>query len=278
MRIKPGVEAHTHDFIKTGQIDSKFGVAIAGGEAMDTFKAAKNLENIEIAGLHCHIGSQIFDAEPFAQTAEIMIGFMAEVKKETGIELYELNLGGGFGIKYTKEDAPLRGSEYMKKSVEAVKKYAAQYGINEPFLMFEPGRSIVGEAGITVYEVGIIKDIPGVRKYVSVNGGMADNPRYIMYEAKYDAVLADRPLADKSEQVTICGKCCESGDLLMKDVMMPNIKSGDLLVVLSTGAYNYSMSSNYNRLAKPAVVMTNNGKSRVIVKRETMEDLIRNDL
>lgn len=276
IRINPGIEAHTHEFISTGRIDSKFGIALK--DVVGVFNAAKSYEMIEFAGFHCHIGSQIFETNPFIEAAKVLIKLMADVKKETGIELYELDLGGGFGIKYTDEDKPRAYTEYVKDTIEAVLSASGEYGINPPFLIMEPGRSIVGGAGITLYTVGAIKDIKGVRKYVSVDGGMADNPRFIMYGARYDALLAERPLEKKVEKVTISGKSCESGDLLIRDILMPEIKRGELLAVLSTGAYNYSMSSNYNRLPRPAVVMIKDGEPRIIVKRETYEDLTRNDL
>lgn len=277
-RIKPGVEAHTHEFISTGQIDSKFGFAIENGEAIEIIKYAKNLKGIKIIGLHCHIGSQIFDTEPFVLAAEIMMNFYARVKEELGIELEQLDLGGGFGISYTAEDAPLAYEEYIKEASAAVKKVCDEKGLKQPFMLMEPGRSIVGDAGITLYTVGNIKDIPGVRKYVSVDGGMGDNPRYILYEALYDGVLANRATDKPEEMVTVCGKCCESGDIIIKEANLPKAKMGDILAIMSTGAYNYSMASNYNRIPRPPVVLAQDGKSRVIVKRETYEDIIKNDV
>jgi len=278
LRIKPGVEAHTHEFIQTGQNDSKFGVALEGGEAYETMEKANRLNNIELCGIHSHIGSQIFDEQPFVLAAKLLINFMAQVKNNLGMNLYELNLGGGFGIKYTKNDRPKPYSVYMKDLLEAVSKKCSELSMEKPFIIVEPGRSIVGAAGITLYNVGEIKDIPGIRKYVSVNGGMADNPRYIMYGAEYEALLATNPFGECTQKVTIAGKCCESGDILIKDIKMPEMKRGDLLAVLSTGAYNYSMASNYNRLTKPAVVMIRDGVPRVVVKRESYEDIIRNDV
>lgn len=278
LRIKPGVEAHTHEFIQTGQNDSKFGVSLEGGEAFRAMEKANRFDSIELCGVHSHIGSQIFDEQPFVLAAKLLINFMCEVKKELGINLYELNLGGGFGIKYTKKDKPKPYSVYMKDLLEAVKRKCDDLAFPKPFIIVEPGRSIVGSAGITLYNVGEIKDIPGIRKYVSINGGMADNPRYIMYEAEYDALLCKNPFADRTEKITLAGKCCESGDIIIKDIMMPPLKRGDLVAVLSTGAYNYSMASNYNRLPKPAVVMVRDGVPRVVVKRESYEDVIRNDV
>jgi diaminopimelate decarboxylase len=277
-RIKPGIEAHTHDFTKTGQIDSKFGVALENGEAYEIIKMASKMSNVSVKGIHCHIGSQIFELAPFQTAAEVMIDLMVKVKKELNIEITELNLGGGFGIKYIDEDTPLECEDYIKAVVESVKGECAKNNYNLPVLLFEPGRSIVGSAGITLYTVGAVKDIKNVRKYVSVDGGMTDNPRYALYNAKYDAVLASRPCDEKTETFTIAGKCCESGDLLIKDIKLPKIKAGDLLAVLATGAYNYSMSSNYNRTPRPPVLFVSNGSSRIVVKRETYDDIVRNDL
>ena len=277
-RIKPGVDAHTHSFIQTGQIDSKFGVALENGEAFEIYKKASEMSNVNPDGLHCHIGSQIFDIEPFEKTAEIMMNFAADLKEKLNLNIKKLNLGGGYGIMYTKEDDPVPYDEYIKNVSEVVKRTAQKRGIDCPFILMEPGRSIVAPAGITLYTVGGVKDIKNVRKYISVDGGMSDNPRYIMYESEYSAVVANNANAKAKEKVTIAGKCCESGDLLIKDTMMPEINVGDTLAVLATGAYNYSMASNYNRIPKPAVVAVSGGKSKVVIKRETYEDMIRNDL
>ena len=277
-RIKPGVDAHTHSFVQTGQIDSKFGVALENGEAFDIIKHAMSLENVKVTGVHCHIGSQIFDIEPFMKAAEVMMNFIGDLKDKLGLEIEELNLGGGYGIMYTENDDPIEYDEYIKHVSEKVKEVADKRGVKLPFIFMEPGRSIVASAGITLYTVGCVKDIKNVRKYISVDGGMADNPRYIMYESEYTAVVANKAKEKPSEKVTIAGKCCESGDILLKDTMMPEINVGDTLAVLATGAYNYSMSSNYNRIPRPCMVAVSGGKSRVVVKRESYEDLIKNDL
>jgi len=277
-RIKPGIEAHTHDFIRTGQIDSKFGFALETGEAFEIMKQGMQLFNVEIVGVHCHIGSQIFDLEPFKLAARVMMNFIADVRDKLGLEMKELNLGGGYGIKYVPENDPIEYDKYIEAVSEVIKEVALERNLKLPFILMEPGRSIVASAGITLYTVGAVKDIPNIRKYVSVDGGMTDNPRYILYQSEYDAVLANNPAAEKVETVTIAGKCCESGDILIKDIKMPVIKPGDYLAVLATGAYNYSMSSNYNRIPRPPVVMVNNGQSKLIVKRETYEDIIRNDI
>lgn len=278
LRIKPGIDAHTHQFIRTGQIDSKFGFALETGEAMEAVKVAVKYSNVNLKGLHCHIGSQIFDIQPFVEAAKVMLGFIKQIKDETGLSIKELNLGGGFGIKYINEDAPAPYDKYMELVSEAVTESCKKYGIDVPYIFIEPGRSIVGEAGITLYKVGGIKHIPNIRTYVSVDGGMCDNPRYALYKSSYTALIANKAGLPTDEKVTIAGKCCESGDLIQENTYIQKPEIGDIMAVLSTGAYNYSMSSNYNRIPRPAVVMVNGKNSRVIVKRETYEDLIRNDL
>ncbi len=277
-RIKPGIDAHTHDFVKTGQIDSKFGVALENGEAAQIHRYAATLNNIQIDGVHCHIGSQIFDVEPFCEAAKVMINFIADLYESLSLKVKILNLGGGFGIQYTAGDDPLSPAEYIKKVAETVKEIAKQRNIELPFLVFEPGRSIVASAGITLYTVGCIKEIENVRTYVSVDGGMADNPRYILYGSKYSAVVANNASAKPIAPVTIAGKCCESGDLIQENIMMPEIKVGDTLAVLATGAYNYSMASNYNRIPRPPIVAVRGNEKKLIVKRETYDDLIKNDV
>lgn len=276
-RIKPGIDAHTHEFVRTGQIDSKFGVALENGESEEIMRVAAALPNVTVVGVHCHIGSQIFDYEPFALAAKVMMNFIADMRDKHGIHVTELNLGGGYGVKYVDEDNPVPYEAYINDIAAVIKDVAQKRDFPLPTVVIEPGRSIVAAAGITVYTVGMVKDIPGVRKYVAVDGGMADNPRYIMYQAKYDAALVKAPNAPRTEVVTVAGKSCESGDILIKDIALPPVAKGDSLAVLGTGAYNYSMSSNYNRLPRPAVVMISKGKSRVVVQRETLEDLIRND-
>ena len=277
-RIKPGIDAHTHSFIRTGQIDSKFGLALENGEAMVGVKRALALKNVELCGLHCHIGSQIFDISPFELAAEVMMDFIAKIKEETGAEIKELNLGGGFGIKYTGEDKPAPYSDYMNRVAAVIKKKAEEHSMELPFIIIEPGRSIAGAAGITLYTVGAVKEIENVRTYVSIDGGMTDNPRYILYQSTYEILCANKANEPKTEKITLAGKCCESGDLIQENAMIQKVVPGDTIAVLSTGAYNYSMASNYNRIGRPAVVMTNNGESRIIVKRESFEDLVRNDV
>lgn len=277
-RIKPGIDAHTHSFIQTGQIDSKFGVALENGEAFDLIQKAIGMHNVKLTGLHCHIGSQIFEIEPFCKAAEVMMDLIGDLKEQLGIEIDELNLGGGYGIMYTEKDDPIAYDQYIQHVSEVVKETAKKRSVKLPKIYMEPGRSIVASAGITLYTIGGIKDIKNVRKYVSVDGGMCDNPRYILYQSEYTAVVANHADEKPSETVTIAGKCCESGDLLAKDLMLSQTSVGDTLAVLATGAYNYSMASNYNRIPRPAVVAVSDGKARVVVKRESYEDLVRNDL
>ena len=278
LRIKPGIDAHTHNFIKTGQIDSKFGFALETGEAFEAVKLAITHPNLNLRGLHCHIGSQILETEPFCAAAEVMIGFIAKIKNELGHEIDDLNLGGGFGICYTEADDPKPYASFMEAVSKVVHSKCEELGVKLPFILIEPGRSIAGPAGITLYTVGAKKVIPNIRTYVSIDGGMCDNPRYILYQSEYDALVANKADKPKDTKVTIAGKCCESGDLIGENMPLQDVEAGDIIAVCATGAYNYSMSSNYNRLQKPPVVFVKDGKTRVVVKRETLEDLIRNDI
>ncbi len=277
-RIKPGIDAHTHNFVKTGQIDSKFGFALETGEAFEAVKQAITCENVNLMGLHCHIGSQIFDIAPFEEAARVMLNFIAKIKNELHYEIKGLNLGGGFGIKYLNEHDPVPFETYMEKTSEVVKDTCSELGISLPYIFIEPGRSIAAPAGITLYTVGARKEIPNIRTYVSIDGGMADNPRYILYQSEYEAIVANKATQERTEKVTIAGRCCESGDLIGENMPLQHAESGDIIAVCATGAYNYSMSSNYNRLQKPAVVFVNNGESRIAIKRETLDDIIRNDI
>ena len=278
LRIKPGIDAHTHNFIKTGQIDSKFGFALETGEAFEAVKLAITHPNLNLRGFHCHIGSQILETEPFCAAAEVMIGFIAKIKNELGHEIDDLNLGGGFGICYTEADDPKPYASFMEAVSKVVHSKCEELGVKLPFILIEPGRSIAGPAGITLYTVGAKKVIPNIRTYVSIDGGMCDNPRYILYQSEYDALVANKADKPKDTKVTIAGKCCESGDLIGENMPLQDVEAGDIIAVCATGAYNYSMSSNYNRLQKPPVVFVKDGKTRVVVKRETLEDLIRNDI
>lgn len=277
-RIKPGVDAHTHDFIKTGQIDSKFGFALETGEAMEAVKATVGMENVKLRGLHCHIGSQIFDVDPFELAATVMLDLYKKIKDELGIEFDELNLGGGFGIKYLESDTPRPYADYMAKVSKIVHEHSEKLGLKVPFILIEPGRSVVGAAGATLYTVGCVKEIPDIRTFVSVDGGMGDNPRYILYQAEYEIICANKANEERSETVTVAGKCCESGDLIQEGTKLQKVAPGDVLAVLSTGAYNYSMASNYNRIPRLPVIMVKDGESRIVVKRETYEQVCECDV
>ncbi len=281
LRINPGVEAHTHRFIQTAKTDSKFGFSVADGMAEKITQYALTKKHVHLAGYHCHIGSQIFEKQSFLLAVDKMMAFIAEIGKKYSFETEVLNLGGGYGIWYTDEDAKFSCADYadyLKAIIRELKAKSQEYGVRSPFLVVEPGRSIVGEAGVTLYTVGAIKEIPGIKKYVAVDGGMFDNPRYALYQAKYTAILANRAAEKPTEVVSVAGKCCESGDLVCADVSLPKAESGDILAVLSTGAYNYSMASNYNRNFIPPVVLVKDGKAEYIVKPQTFEDLVRNDV
>ena len=281
LRINPGVEAHTHRFIQTAKTDSKFGFSVADGMAEKITQYALTKKHVHLAGYHCHIGSQIFEKQSFLLAVDKMMAFIAEIGKKYSFETEVLNLGGGYGIWYTDEDAKFSCADYadyLKAIIRELKAKSQEYGVRSPFLAVEPGRSIVGEAGVTLYTVGAIKEIPGIKKYVAVDGGMFDNPRYALYQAKYTAILANRAAEKPTEVVSVAGKCCESGDLVCADVSLPKAESGDILAVLSTGAYNYSMASNYNRNFIPPVVLVKDGKAEYIVKPQTFEDLVRNDV
>lgn len=278
LRLSPGIDAHTHEFIKTGKIDSKFGFAIGLGTAMDVVKLALNMPNLILMGIHCHIGSQIFDLAPFELAARVMLGFISDIKTQTGYDVPELNLGGGFGIKYTQGDDPVAYDHYMESVSGVVKSLVAELGLKLPFIIIEPGRAIVGNAGTTLYQIGNIKEIKGVRTYVSVDGGMTDNIRFALYNSEYEFTVANRASQPKTELVTIAGRCCESGDLLGRNVAIQECKPYDYLATFSTGAYNYSMSSNYNRTPRPAVVFVKDNSSYLAVRRETIDDLVRNDI
>ncbi|WEV19698.1 diaminopimelate decarboxylase [Clostridium perfringens] len=277
LRITPGVEAHTHEYIKTGQLDSKFGFPVIGNTVYDAIKRAMELEYIELNGLHCHIGSQIFDLEPFEDTTEIMLNLINDIKETLGYEIKELDLGGGFGIYYTEGDKPKEIEEYCSVIINKADEICRKLNMNVPILSIEPGRSIVGNAGLTLYTVGAIKEIPNIRKYVSVDGGMSDNIRPALYSANYESLIANRVFDNSKEIVTVAGKCCESGDVLLNSIEMPRMETGDILAIMSTGAYGHSMANNYNRIPKAAVVSVSNGISKVMCKRETYEDLLRNE-
>lgn len=278
LRLTPGIEAHTHEYIRTGQIDSKFGFTLPNGQAIAAVKRVKERPGLEYKGLHCHIGSQIFDVEPYRHAAEVMMAFIDQITNTTGLITEELDLGGGFGIVYTKGDNPPPVEAYAEAIMEGVHGEAQRRGLKVPKVVVEPGRAIVGTAGSTAYTVGSVKEIPGVRKYVAVDGGMADNIRPALYGARYEAILANKAAAEATEVVSITGKCCESGDMLIWDVALPEVEPGDILLTPCTGAYGYAMASNYNRLGRPAAVLVKEGQADLIIKRETYEDLLRYDV
>jgi diaminopimelate decarboxylase len=273
LRIKPGIAAYTHDFIQTGQEDSKFGFGLMDGSVMEAVQLALKSSNLELQGYHCHIGSQILQLDPFRLAAEIMVNLMASVRDKTGFVASELDLGGGLGIRYEQADNPPSIESFVKNIVQTVIETAKERKLPLPRLVLEPGRSIVGEAGVTLYRVGVIKDIPGIRRYVSVDGGMMDNIRPALYGVHYHAILANKAAQLPAEKVTIAGKACESGDILIKDIHLPRVESGDLLAVFSTGAYCYSMASVYNHNPRPAVIFARDNVPRIIIRRETYADL-----
>ncbi len=281
IRINPGIEAHTHAFVQTARTDSKFGFSISDGTAEKMTNHVLSKSNLVLKGYHCHIGSQIFEKQSFVLAVEKVMDFVAYIKSKTKFEADCINLGGGFGIWYNDEDPKLKlcdYTDYLESMINALKDKTQQLSLKNPYLIIEPGRSIIGEAGITLYTVGAIKEIEGIKKYVAVDGGMFDNPRYALYQSKYSVLLANRADEPCTEKVTIAGKCCESGDIIAVDVPLPKVKSGDILAVLSTGAYNYSMASNYNRNAVPPAILVNGTHVEYIIKPQTYEDIVRNDL
>ena len=278
IRITPGIEAHTHDYIMTGQEDSKFGFGLSNDQAEEALLKIIDSSWLIPSGIHCHIGSQIFETTGFILAVEKIFQKLSGWKKKFSYEPEILNLGGGFGIRYTKEDAPRPAAEYVNDIIKEVKKQAEEHSMKIPELGIEPGRSLVGDAGITLYKIGSRKEVPDVRKYIAIDGGMTDNLRPALYGAKYEAVLANKPLDKPTDVVSIAGKCCESGDMLIWDLPLPETVHDDLLAVFCTGAYGYSMANNYNRIPRPPVVFVENGKATLVVKRETYEDLIRLDL
>lgn len=278
LRITPGIESETHEYIMTGNEDSKFGFNLQNGQAEEAFKRVVDHPQIKLKGLHSHIGSQIFNSKSFVLAVDLLFDCIEAWRKDTMFTPEVMNFGGGFGIRYTKEDEPIPNDYHVKEIVKAVQQAVERLDIPMPEIWVEPGRSIVGNAGISLYTVGAMKDIPDVRKYVSVDGGMADNIRPALYDAKYEAVIANKANAATEEIISIAGKCCESGDMLIWDLPVPAITHGDILAVFATGAYGYAMASNYNRLQKPAVVFVENGNSQLVVERETLEDIVKKDL
>ncbi|WP_176583435.1 diaminopimelate decarboxylase [Priestia megaterium] len=278
LRLTPGIEAHTHDYILTGQEDSKFGFDLQNGQADEAVRLVQNSKGLELLGIHCHIGSQIFETTGFIMATQKLFAKMKEWKQRIEFVPQVLNLGGGFGIRYTEEDQPIPVSQYVEVIIEEVKKQSKQLEVEIPEIWIEPGRSLVGDAGTTLYSIGSRKHVPNVREYVAIDGGMNDNIRPALYQAKYEAVIANRMNDESDELVSIAGKCCESGDMLMWDVHLPKANPDDLLAMFCTGAYGYSMASHYNRLPKPAIVFVEDGEAQLVVKRETYEDIVKNDV
>ena len=280
LRLTPGIDPHTYAAVATGKVDSKFGSAIETGQAEQIAKYASELENIELCGFHCHVGSQVFDSDVFLHASDIMLDFIALMQKKYGFVTRELDLGGGYGVPYLENDPTIDIAANIRLVASHMKAHCESLGISLPSVRMEPGRSIVADSGMTVYTAGTVKRIPGYKNYVSIDGGMADNPRYALYRSPYTVCLANRMNSTAPTfNCTVAGRCCESGDLIQENVTLPaDIVRGDIIAVLTTGAYNYSMSSNYNRLQKPPVVMIKDGSDYLAVKRETLADICKNDL
>ena len=280
LRLTPGIDPHTYAAVATGKVDSKFGSAIETGQAEEMTVYAMGLSNLDLVGYHCHVGSQVFDSDVFLRAAAIMLNFAASMKEKYGFVLRELDLGGGYGVRYVESDPEIDIAANIREVGEAVKAQCKTLGLDLPAVRMEPGRSIVADAGMTLYTVGTVKRIPGYKNYVSVDGGMTDNPRFALYGSSYTVLLANRAnVQSEPFRCSVVGRCCESGDILQENVALPaNTQRGDLLAVLTTGAYNYSMSSNYNRIPRPPVVMLKDGNSTLAVRRETFEDICRNDI
>lgn len=277
LRIAPGIECHTHEYIQTGHLDSKFGFDLTQiDSAIELIK--DEYTNLEIVGLHAHIGSQIFETQVYHDEVEILVKETARIKEKFGIELTEINFGGGLGISYTQNDAPPSIYEIANVIINSLEESIKKYGIKPPKIYLEPGRSVVATAGVTLYSIGSQKQVPQGKKYVSVDGGMADNPRPSMYQAIYTAEIANHKKTEETQTVTIAGRYCESGDILIHNIELPILEEGDILCVYDTGAYGYSMSSNYNRVCKSAVVLVNNSQSDIIVERQTYEDILAQDV
>lgn len=278
LRVSPGIDPHTHRAVVTGNVDSKFGVAIETGQAIRFVEAALACENLLLEGIHCHIGSQIFDEYPFTDAAKIMLDFALEVKNKFGLSFAKINLGGGIGVRYVEEDPNIDIDDIMCKIKNELDKLVSERGLDRPVFIFEMGRYICADAGMTVYSVGSVKEIEGYKKYVCIDGGMADNPRYALYESKYTVYNASNANLPRNTVASVAGRCCESGDLIGDNMPMQEFKRGDILAVAVTGAYNHSMSMNYNKLPKPAMVSVNNGSERLVIKRQTYEGLISDEI
>lgn len=277
LRVNPGIEAHTHEYIQTTKNDSKFGLSIFDDKTMEFITKMSTNPNIDFAGIHCHVGSQVFDEDTFLKEADAMIKYAKDIENAAQLKIKEINLGGGFGVYYTDEDNPFELGGFLGRYVEHIELKLAELGMKPEIISIEPGRSLINSYGSTLYTVGAVKKTMAGLPYVFVDGGMTDNPRPSLYQAKYEAAIANKMGAQDFDSYRIAGKCCETGDILIKDAYLANPEPGDLLLVSSTGAYNYSMSSNYNRIPRPKVVFVKDGAAKTAVKRETYEDLIRND-
>lgn len=279
LRITPGIDPHTYAAVATGKVDSKFGSAIETGQAEEITSLALTFPHLELCGFHCHVGSQIFDGEVYLSTSEIMLNFVADMEQKLGFVTKELDIGGGLGVRYTESQPKIDIGATILTVAERMKETAMALGIELPRISFEPGRSIVADAGLTLYTVGTVKNIPGYKSYVSVDGGMTDNPRFALYGSPYTILPVSSEVGDDVTICSVVGRCCESGDILQENVpMRADVKRGDLLACLTTGAYHYSMASNYNRIPRPPIVMLKDGESYLAVKRETVEDIVRLDI
>lgn len=280
LRLTPGIDPHTYDAVATGKVDSKFGTAIETGQAEELVEQVLKLQNIQLMGYHCHLGSQVFDSDGdlYLNAADIMMSFGADMERKHGVKMQMLNIGGGFGVRYTEADPCVDIAGSIRRIAEHMKALAARLGIGMPTVMMEPGRSIAADAGMTLYTAGTVKEITGYKNYVSVDGGMTDNPRYALYGSAYTVFLANRMDEARDFTCDVVGRCCESGDVVQPGVQMPKPRRGDVVAVCTTGAYNFSMASNYNRIARPPVVMLCGGKDYVAVRRESLEDLTKNDI
>ncbi|MCI6358500.1 MAG: diaminopimelate decarboxylase [Clostridiales bacterium] len=278
LRLTPGIDPHTYEAVATGKVDSKFGAAIETGQAEALFQCARALPNVTLVGFHCHVGSQVFDEDVFERAGQIMLEFVALLRNRYGFATQQLDLGGGYGVRYCESDKQVDIEQRIGEVASSLKASAAALGIPLPTILMEPGRSIVADAGMTLYTVGTVKRIPGYKNYVSVDGGMTDNPRYALYGSAYTVYAAGRMDEPAVLHCDVVGRCCESGDIIQPKVALPDIRRGDLLAVCTTGAYNYSMASNYNRMARPPVVMLTPERDTLAVRRETLEQLTENDI
>ena len=278
LRLTPGIDPHTYEAVATGKVDSKFGAAIETGQAEALFQYARALPNVTLVGFHCHVGSQVFDEDVFERSGQIMLEFVALLRNQYGFATQQLDLGGGYGVRYCESDKQVDIEQRIGEVASSLKASAAALGIPLPTILMEPGRSIVADAGMTLYTVGTVKRIPGYKNYVSVDGGMTDNPRYALYGSAYTVYAAGRMDEPAVLHCDVVGRCCESGDIIQPKVALPDVRRGDLLAVCTTGAYNYSMASNYNRMARPPVVMLTPERDTIAVRRETLEQLTENDI